>query len=74
MDDSVIPLHVYGHDRSAHDDVSYPPTNALSVLFICGSPFVVENRFNAFSRIPGKNMLKVKIWLLTSASYISLGL
>jgi hypothetical protein len=56
---SVIPLHVHGHDRSAHDETSYPPTNALSVLFICGSPFLAEKRFSAFSGIPGRSISKV---------------
>ena len=40
---SVTLLHVHGHDRSAHDETSYPPTNALSVLFICGSHFLLRN-------------------------------
>jgi hypothetical protein len=56
---SVIPLHVHGHDRSTHDETSYPPTNALSVLFICGSPFLVEKHFSAFSRILGQSISKV---------------
>jgi hypothetical protein len=56
---SVIQLHVYGHDRSAHDEISYPPTNALSVLFICVSHFLVEKRFSAFSGIPGQSISKV---------------
>jgi hypothetical protein len=56
---SVISLHVHGHDRPAHDETSYPPTNAPSVLFIRGSPFLVEKRFNAFSGIPGRSISKV---------------
>jgi hypothetical protein len=40
------------YDRPTHDETSYPPTNALSVLFICGSPFLGEKHFSAFSGIP----------------------
>ena len=56
---SVIPLHVHAHDRPAHDETSYPLTNALSVLFICGSPFLVEKRFSAFLGILGRSISKV---------------
>jgi hypothetical protein len=56
---SVIPLHVHGHNRLAHDETSYPPTNSLSFLFICGSDFLVENSFSTFSRIHGQIISKV---------------
>jgi hypothetical protein len=31
---NLIPLHVHVHNRSAHDDTSYPSTNTLSVHVI----------------------------------------
>jgi hypothetical protein len=36
---NVIPLHVHGHDRSAHDETSYPSTTTLSVYVILWVPF-----------------------------------
>jgi hypothetical protein len=36
---NVIPLHVHGHNRSSHDETSYPSTNTLSVHVIFYVPF-----------------------------------
>jgi hypothetical protein len=36
---NVIPLHVHGHNRSAHDETSYPSNNILSVHVILWVPF-----------------------------------
>jgi hypothetical protein len=32
-DGNVIPLDTHDHDRSAHDETSYPPTNPLSIHY-----------------------------------------
>jgi hypothetical protein len=43
---NVILLYVYDHDRLAHDETSYQPTNPLSILlYLCGSLFFTENHF-----------------------------
>jgi hypothetical protein len=33
-DGNFIPLDTHDHDRSTHDETSYPPTNPLSILFL----------------------------------------
>jgi hypothetical protein len=38
IDDSVIPLHAHGPNRSAHDETSHPPTSTLSFDLSYGSP------------------------------------
>jgi hypothetical protein len=53
IDGSVIPLHAHGHNRSAHDETSHPPTNTLSVYLFYGFPFLTKKSFIAFSGIPG---------------------
>jgi hypothetical protein len=52
IDGSVIPLHAHGHNRSAHDETSHPPTNTLSVYLSYGFPLLIENPFTTFSGIP----------------------
>jgi hypothetical protein len=66
---SVIPLHAHGHNRSARDETSYPPTSTLSVYLSYGFPFLTENIFTAFSGIPGRSISKVSILDLTLANY-----
>jgi len=58
---SVIPLLAHGHNRSARDETSYPPTNTLSVYLSHRFPFLNENLFTAFSGIPGRSISKGKI-------------
>jgi hypothetical protein len=45
---SVILLHAHGHNRSTHDETSYPPTSTLSVYLFYGFPFLIENLFIYF--------------------------
>ena len=69
IDGSVIPLHAHGHNRSAHDETSHPPSNTLSIYVSYGFPFLTEKRLTAFLGIPRRSISKVSFWLLTLANY-----
>jgi hypothetical protein len=49
-DGNSISLSSHDHDRSAHDETSYPPTNPLSILsfIIVGPPFLTDKCFITF--------------------------
>jgi hypothetical protein len=67
---SVIPLHAHGHNRSARDETSYPPTSTLSVYVSYGFPFLTEKIFTAFSGIPGRSISKVSILAFNSCQLL----
>ena len=67
---SVISLHVHGHNRSARDETSYPSTSTLSVYVSYGSPFVTENIFTAFLRVPGRSISKVSTLAFNSCQLL----
>jgi hypothetical protein len=56
---SAIPLHSHGHNRSARDETSYPPTNTLSVYLSYRFPFLTENPFTSFSGILGRSISRI---------------
>jgi hypothetical protein len=70
IDGSVIPLHAHGHNRSAHDETSHPPTNTLSVYLSYGFPFLTEKLFTAFSGIPGRSISKVSFLAFNSCQLL----
>jgi hypothetical protein len=43
IDGSFIPLHTHGHNRSAHDETSYPPTNTLNAYLSYRFPFLMRS-------------------------------
>jgi hypothetical protein len=66
---SVIPLHAHGHNRSTHDETSYPSTSTLNVYASYGSPFLTKKPFTAFSGFLGEASQRFQHWILTLANY-----
>jgi hypothetical protein len=69
IDGSVIPLHAHGHNRSAHDETSHPPTNTLSVIYLMGSLFLLRSFLLLSRESLGEASQRFHFWLLTLASY-----